>query len=192
MELIELTCCFSKIITFWIANVCVKFHFFNKKQNIDSIEAQGHRGGTEARGEQIRRGQDVFRRPAIMKASETRRSRIVVGSVGYASPALDVPAEATESYGLRDGFWVEFWGGTDLVCPLSHWCERNLNTLLVCSRYPAIFYCTYSIIQVTLICWFGLVVWVFLLTLYFDQRKSANNLLKLKNNLFENMKKSTH
>ena len=80
-----------------------------------TFEAQGHRGGTEARGEQIRRGQDVFRRPAIMKASEPRRSRQIVGSVGYASPALDVPAEATESYGLRDGFWVEFWGGTDLV-----------------------------------------------------------------------------
>ena len=74
--------------------------------------------------------------------------------------------------------------------PIGFW--RNLNTLLVCSWYPAIYCCTYSIIQVTLICWFGLVVWVFLLTLYFDQRKSANNLIKLKNNIFEKMKKSTH
>lgn len=85
------------------------------KNRKSPFEAQGHRGGTEARGEQIRRGQDVFRLTSHHESVGTRRSRIVVGSVGYASPALDVPAEATESYGLRDGFWVEFWGGTDLV-----------------------------------------------------------------------------
>ena len=35
--------------------------------------------------------------------------------------------------------------------------------------------------QAKLSCWFGLVVWVFLITLYFDQRKNATTLINLKN-----------
>ena len=35
--------------------------------------------------------------------------------------------------------------------------------------------------QVKLSCGFGLVVWVFLITLYFDQRKNAKTLINLKN-----------
>ena len=36
-------------------------------------------------------------------------------------------------------------------------------------------------LQVKLSCGFGLVVWVFLITLYFDQRKNAKTLINLKN-----------
>ena len=40
--------------------------------------------------------------------------------------------------------------------------------------------------QVKLSCGFGLVVWVFLITLYFDQRKNAKTLINLKNHQWKN------
>ena len=40
---------------------------------------------------------------------------------------------------------------------------------------------SYKMGQVKLSCGFGLVVWVFLITLYFDQRKHAKTLINLKN-----------
>ena len=64
---------------------------------------------------------------------------------------------------------------------LCFWCEGIL--------LPFFFSKTF---QVKLSCGFGLVVWVFLITLYFDQRKNAKTLINLKNHQWNYLKRKTH
>ena len=58
-------------------------------------------------------------------------------------------------------------------------CKFGIGCLLEKSWCLTAF--SYTLVQVKLSCGFGLVVWVFLITLYFDQRKHAKTLINLKN-----------
>ena len=68
--------------------------------------------------------------------------------------------------------------------------EEPLHHQVDLEGFPYLLF-SHGIVQVKLSCGFGLVVWVFLITLYFDQRKNAKTLINLKNHQ-EKIKKGRH